>query len=145
MNTDFLAWCGANGVAWFGVEAANFKDTGRGLVATAPLPSGTLVVKVKAGALMSKRSAVREPRMARVVLQCCLSPHQTLALHVLHQVSKGPTSFWWPYLRTLPREYTTLMHFSGGCLSNITISTYNGTVKCYCQCTWKKIIVISHP
>ncbi|GFR42519.1 hypothetical protein Agub_g3413, partial [Astrephomene gubernaculifera] len=41
-----------------------------------------------------------------------LSPHQLLACHLLHEVSKGPDSFWWPYLKQLPRSYTSLLNFS---------------------------------
>lgn len=37
---------------------------------------------------------------------------QVLAAHLLHEASKGETSFWWPYLRSLPRSYTTAMCFT---------------------------------
>ena len=37
---------------------------------------------------------------------------QVLAAHLLHECSKGPASFWHPYLRSLPRSYTTAMCFS---------------------------------
>eukprot|EP00878_Enallax_costatus_P025917 GHUV01027774.1.p3 GENE.GHUV01027774.1~~GHUV01027774.1.p3 ORF type:complete len:103 (-),score=26.20 GHUV01027774.1:459-767(-) len=34
---------------------------------------------------------------------------QLLSIHLLHEASKGPASFWHPYLRQLPRQFTTLM------------------------------------
>ena len=34
---------------------------------------------------------------------------QILSIHLLHEVSKGPASFWHPYLQQLPRQFTTLM------------------------------------
>ena len=37
---------------------------------------------------------------------------QVLAAHLLHECSKGPASFWHPYLRSLPRSYTTAMCFA---------------------------------
>ena len=37
---------------------------------------------------------------------------QVLAAHLLHECSKGPASFWHPYLRSLPRSYTTALCFS---------------------------------
>lgn len=44
-----------------------------------------------------------------------LSPSpQVLAVHLLHEVSKGEVSFWCPYLRSLPRSYTTAMCFRPG-------------------------------
>jgi histone-lysine N-methyltransferase SETD3 len=35
-----------------------------------------------------------------------------LAIHLLHEASKGSLSFWYPYLRSLPRSYTTAMCFT---------------------------------
>ncbi len=32
-------------------------------------------------------------------------------MHLLYEVSKGGCSFWWPYLKALPRSYTTAMCF----------------------------------
>ncbi len=40
-----------------------------------------------------------------------LLPLQVLAVHLLHEVSKGGRSFWCPYLKALPRSYTTAMCF----------------------------------
>ncbi len=37
---------------------------------------------------------------------------QVLAAHLLHECSKGAASFWHPYLRSLPRSYTTAMWFA---------------------------------
>ena len=34
---------------------------------------------------------------------------QVLSAHVLAECAKGPSSFWHPYLRSLPRSYTTSM------------------------------------
>lgn len=32
---------------------------------------------------------------------------QILAVHLIHEASKGPASFWHPYIQQLPRHYTT--------------------------------------
>lgn len=37
---------------------------------------------------------------------------QVLAAFLLHELSKGETSFWYPYLHSLPRQYTSLSYFS---------------------------------
>lgn len=34
---------------------------------------------------------------------------QVLTLHLLHEASKGPASFWCPYIQQLPRRYTTFL------------------------------------
>lgn len=44
--------------------------------------------------------------------QCNPLATQVLAAHLLHECSKGPSSFWHPYLRSLPRSYTTAICFS---------------------------------
>lgn len=36
---------------------------------------------------------------------------QVLAVHLLHEMSKGEASFWRPYLQSLPRSYATAMCF----------------------------------
>ncbi|KXZ56643.1 hypothetical protein GPECTOR_1g58 [Gonium pectorale] len=41
-----------------------------------------------------------------------LTPQQLLACHLLHKVSKDAGSFWAPYLRQLPRSYTSLPNFA---------------------------------
>ena len=35
-----------------------------------------------------------------------------LAAHLLHEVSRGSQSAWYPYIAQLPHEYTLLMNFS---------------------------------
>jgi hypothetical protein len=37
---------------------------------------------------------------------------QILVAFLLYEVSRGKESFWWPYLRQLPRSYTSLLHFT---------------------------------
>lgn len=50
------------------------------------------------------------PALAAAAAQ--LRPEALLALHVLHEVSKGADSHWAPYLRALPRAYSDGAGFS---------------------------------
>lgn len=62
-------------------------------------------------------SLVVDPFLGLCTKPPCCNPAwplylQILAAHLLHEASKGPASFWRPYLRSLPPRYTTLMGFS---------------------------------
>jgi hypothetical protein len=96
-------------------------------------PAGEVVLRVPAHLLLTTRSAARDPQLAAALQRnrlrtagddststgpaLCeetpgLSPHQLLACHLLLEVSRGPDSFWWPYLKQLPRSYTSLANFA---------------------------------
>ncbi|WIA17162.1 hypothetical protein OEZ85_014047 [Tetradesmus obliquus] len=59
--------------------------------------------------LMSVMSARRDVQLSLVLQHHQLSSNQILAIHLLHEASKFPASFWQPYLQQLPRHFTTLM------------------------------------
>lgn len=44
-----------------------------------------------------------------------------LIVHLLHEVSKGPASFWRPYLVLLPREYHTLALFPEAAVAQLQV------------------------
>lgn len=108
-----MDWCNQHGIKWYGVEAKDCQIGGRGLVATTDLLPQTLLVRVPRSLLMGSSSALRDPELASRVRGRGLDPKQVFIVHLLHEVSKGRCSFWWPYLKTLPRSFTTLMHYSG--------------------------------
>eukprot|EP00850_Spirogloea_muscicola_P009122 SM000050S17047 [mRNA] locus=s50:660021:663165:+ [translate_table: standard] len=59
-----------------------------------------------------KLSPIRGQISTDLVLDTVLSVRQVLVVHLLHELSKGRTSAWAPYLATLPRAHTTLCTFS---------------------------------
>ncbi|KAL4458878.1 hypothetical protein ABPG75_013743 [Micractinium tetrahymenae] len=117
VSAELLEWCRNGGVRWHGIEAGFVVEGWRGVLATQALPPGTCVLRVPRRLLMSVESARRDAELAAALQQCAasgaaLTSEQILAAHLLHEASKGPASFWHPYLRSLPPRYTTLMCFS---------------------------------
>ena len=49
---------------------------------------------------------------------------QVLAAFLLLELSKGPTSFWSPYLNALPKSYTTLSYFSPNEAEQLQVGAY---------------------
>lgn len=103
------------------VAAAQLATTHRhcaaALLTLPPPPAGACVLRVPRRLLMTVESAARDPDFNAALQQCSssgvrLSSEQVLAAHLLHECSKGSASFWHPYLRTLPRAYTTAMCFT---------------------------------
>ncbi|EFJ52354.1 hypothetical protein VOLCADRAFT_86703 [Volvox carteri f. nagariensis] len=128
-DQELTSWCMLNGVTFNGIVAAFVSEGWRGIVATRDLQPGEAVLRVPERLLLTTRSAARDPQLAAALQRhtersrgvaaapscgggCGLGPHQVLACHLLLEVSRGPQSFWWPYLKQLPRSYTSLANFS---------------------------------
>jgi histone-lysine N-methyltransferase SETD3 len=129
-DPEFLEYCAAHGVRTYGIAPAFVAEGWRGIVATAPLAPGDVLLAAPAALLMSRVSAQRDPQLSAALLRVQqeqqrqqhddapssssppLSDHQVLTLHLLHEASKGAASFWAQYVRQLPPFYTTLASFS---------------------------------
>lgn len=61
---------------------------------------------------MSTESARRDVELIRILETVSLTNGQTLAVHLLHEVSKAGQSFWRPYIDALPPHYPVLAAFS---------------------------------
>eukprot|EP00898_Chlorokybus_atmophyticus_P002891 jgi/Chlat1/3602/Chrsp234S03584 len=117
-----LAWAAEHGVRDHvgpidraqGLRVEHFPDAGgRGLAACRAIPAGAMVLEVPLSVMMSQRSALADCHLAAAIRQVArLSSEQLLAAHILSEVSKGRSSFWYRYLRTLPRSLSTLAHFT---------------------------------
>ncbi|CAG7891792.1 unnamed protein product [Brassica rapa] len=86
---------------------------GRGLGAVRELRKGELVLKVPRNALLTTESMVAKDQNLRdsVNLHASLSSTQILSVCLLYEMSKGKSSFWYPYLVHLPRDYDLLATF----------------------------------
>lgn len=104
-----LSWAQSQGVVLDGVHPAYTPEGWRGILATADLPADHVVLSVPEHLLMSTRSAARDPELSAVLQRHPrLSDRQVLMLHLLHEASKGESSFWAAYIQQLPRAYTLL-------------------------------------
>ncbi|CAH8320190.1 unnamed protein product [Eruca vesicaria subsp. sativa] len=86
---------------------------GRGLGAVRELRKGELVLKVPRNALLTTESMVAKDQNLRgsINLHASLSSTQILSVCLLYEMSKGKSSFWYPYLVHLPRDYDLLATF----------------------------------
>lgn len=85
----------------------------RGIVATADIEPNETILCVPRRILMGIQSALEDEVIARAVERVsgkeglCISDQQLLAIHLLNECSKKEQSFWYPYISTLPRSYST--------------------------------------
>ncbi|KAM5558306.1 protein SET DOMAIN GROUP 40 [Rosa sericea] len=86
---------------------------GRGLGAARDLEKGELVLKVPKSALFTRESLLLKDDQLTVAVNAhsSLSPTQTLTVCLLHEMGKGKTSWWHPYLVNLPRSYDIIATF----------------------------------
>lgn len=86
---------------------------GRGLGAVRELRKGELVLKVPRKALLTTESMLAKDDNLRdsINLHPSLSSTQRLSVCLLYEMSKGKSSFWYPYLFHLPRDYDLLATF----------------------------------
>ncbi|CAN8256026.1 unnamed protein product [Cochlearia groenlandica] len=86
---------------------------GRGLCAVRELRKRDLVLKVPRNALMTTETMVSKDQNLKdaIDLHRLLSSTQILSVCLLYEMSKGKSSFWYPYLLHLPRDYDLLTTF----------------------------------
>lgn len=112
VSEDLLEWCKRFGVAAEGIQVSFVSEGWRGVVATKHISTGDCILSVPRNLLMSVESAKAQPWFASVASR---HPHltssQLLSIHLLHEVTKGRSSFWWPYLESLPKSYTTAIYY----------------------------------
>ncbi|EEF29592.1 protein SET DOMAIN GROUP 40 [Ricinus communis] len=96
------------------LTVSHFPDAGgRGLGAARDLKKGELVLRVPKSALLTKDSFLKDGLLLSAINNhSALSPTQTLTVCLLYEMSKGQSSFWYPYLMHLPRSYEILATFS---------------------------------
>ncbi|KAF2325705.1 hypothetical protein GH714_033360 [Hevea brasiliensis] len=87
-----------------------FPDAGgRGLGAARDLRKGELVLRVPKSALLTRDSILKDVILSSAVNgHLYLSPTQIMTVCLLYEMGKGKNSFWYPYLKHLPRSYEIL-------------------------------------
>jgi hypothetical protein len=86
------------------LRLTSFPHSGRGLMAMSSLQSNSLIVSIPKKLLVTRRRAVEALNVHDTAAE--LSTHDLLAVFLLKETSLGHTSFWLPYLQTLPTSYS---------------------------------------
>ncbi|XP_068960056.1 actin-histidine N-methyltransferase isoform X2 [Petaurus breviceps papuanus] len=109
---DLIKWATANGASTDGFELVNFKEEGFGLRATREIKAEELFLWVPRKLLMTVESAKNSVLGALYSQDRILQAmgNITLAFHLLCERA-NPSSFWLPYIQTLPSEYDTPLYF----------------------------------
>ncbi|MEQ2184353.1 Histone-lysine N-methyltransferase setd3 [Goodea atripinnis] len=94
---DLMSWAQENGASCNGFTVANFGTEGYGLRATRDIKAEELFLWIPRKMLMTDR-----------IMQAM--GNVTLALHLLCERA-SPSSFWLPYIRSLPQGYDTPLYY----------------------------------
>lgn len=96
------------------LSVSDFPEAGgRGLGAVRDVRKGEMVLKVPRSCLLTTERLLMDDQClcAAVKNRRSLSATQTLTVCLLYEVGKGEKSWWYPYLKNLPRSYSTLPTF----------------------------------
>ena len=118
LEPDYIAllkWAKRNGICFGKLRPANFLQTGRGLMTYGKLRSGDLVISVPEKMLITSKTAERSKigeTLVELRLKRVLSTKQMLCVFILYEKYCGDSSFWYPYIVTLPRSFNTPAYFN---------------------------------
>ncbi|GAB1597643.1 actin-histidine N-methyltransferase-like [Argonauta hians] len=109
----FLQWLKDNDVDTSMVKVDDFSDHGFGLRASEDLKEGDLFLSIPRKLMMSTETASRSQMGSLIEEDKLLQsmPNVVLAIHLLGE-SKNPDSFWYPYIKCLPKTYNTTLYFT---------------------------------
>lgn len=115
---SLLKWGKRNGICFGKLRPASFPQIGRGLMTPKKLRSGDLVISVPERMLITSKTAEQSEIGKRLVghihglrLNPVLSAKQMLCIFILHEKYRGRSSFWYPYISTLPKSFNTPAYF----------------------------------
>lgn len=113
VDPALLKFCNDNGTQIENIRAVFVKNGWRGVIATQNIDLNTCLLRVPRNILLSCESARLDAEIVAAMSTCPpLSSLSLLAVHLLCEFSKGPSSFWADYLRSLPPSYTTAISLS---------------------------------
>ena len=115
-SITLLKWAKQNGIYFGKLCPAMFTQTGRGLMTNKSLIHGDIVISVPENMLITLKTA-NESKIGRQLSKLQtkhldLSTKQMLCVFLLYEKYRGRNSFWYPYITTLPKSFTTPAYFS---------------------------------
>jgi len=113
VDPALLKFCNDNGTKFENIRVVFVQNGWRGVIATQSIDANTCLLRVPRNILLSCESARRDAELISAMSTSPpLSMISLLAVHLLRELSKGPSSFWADYLRSLPPSYTTAISLS---------------------------------
>jgi hypothetical protein len=121
-----FAWAHANELSTdLPIRAAFCEDTScRGLVAARSISKDEVVISIPQKLLMNLDTAFACP-LVQAVWEFAQSEHitfserQVLVLHLIIENRKGTSSFWHPFLSSMPLEYDTLENWQESTVAHL--------------------------
>lgn len=108
-----LRWAKRNRISFGKLRPAYFPATGRGLMACKKLTSGDLVISVPEEMLITAKTAEQSDIGKQLTqLHVRLKPLLMLCVFILYENHRGKSSFWHPYISTLPKSFNTPAYFN---------------------------------
>ena len=133
VDESFLFWCVSHGAIVGPIRPTYVPLGWRGIVAKETIPAETCVLSIPKKLLLTCESANKDEDLRSAIRSAAvesISSLQLLALHLLHEHSKGTESFWYPYLCTLPMSYTTAVCFDEVALEALQVPSARGKISC---------------
>ena len=106
-----LKWAKRNRISFGKLRPAYFSATGRGLMTCKKISSGGLVISVPEEMLITTKTA-EQSDIGKRLIKLRLKPLLMLCVFILYEKHRGESSFWYPYISTLPRSFSTPAYFN---------------------------------
>ena len=114
-SITLLKWAKQNGIFFGKLCPAMFTQTGRGLMTSKKLIHGDKVISVPGNMLITLKTANESKigiQLSKLQTKHLLSTKQMLCVFLLYEKYRGRSSFWYPYIATLPKSFNTPAYFS---------------------------------
>ncbi|KAK2707329.1 hypothetical protein QYM36_015121, partial [Artemia franciscana] len=109
---QLVKWLQDNGAKIVNLKIEEYDGLGNGLKATTKIKKQDLSILIPKKTMITSESAISSTigHIIKADILLGQMPNVSLALHLLNE-SLDPSSFWTPYIKTLPREFTTVFYF----------------------------------
>ncbi|CAN0245422.1 unnamed protein product [Phaeothamnion confervicola] len=109
-DNAFLSWLQENGAVFDKIlwPTTATESGSRGAVAVVEIPRFSPIIEIPERLMMTPPQAERLPDIGHVFREnaSLLRNDSALALYIMHEIIKGESSFYSPFLRILPRPHT---------------------------------------
>lgn len=105
------------------IKPALFNDTGRGLKACEVINSGDVLISIPHNLLITRETVI-ESYLHAILSKYLqkLSTMELISIFLMCEKCKGLSSYWYPYIRSLPEEYVLPAAFPLEVLNHIPIT-----------------------